>query len=130
MKGQTNKNILQKKTQRMLRHKMTDAELRLWRNLRGRQLSRFKFRRQHPFGDHILDFVCLEQMLVIEVDGGQHALNSIADEARTNHLIAAGFRVIRFWNNEVLSDIEAVKESIWNALKDPSPSCGARTRYR
>ena len=121
MKGQTNKNLLQNKTQRTLRHRMTDAELRMWRHLRGRQLSGFKFRRQHPFEDYVLDFVCLEEMLVIEVDGGQHALNTATDEARTKNLIAAGFRVLRFWNNEVLKDGEAVKESIWRALHDPSP---------
>ena len=121
LKGQTGKSIRRHKIQRKLRHSMTDAELRLWRRLRGRQLSDFKFRRQHPFDDYVLDFVCLEQMLAIEVDGGQHALNATADETRTKNLIAAGFRVLRFWNNEVLSDIQAVTEVIWRELKDPSP---------
>ncbi len=122
MKGQTNKKLLRLKTQRKLRRNMTDAELRLWRCLRSRQLRGFKFRRQHPFEDFILDFVCLESMLVVEVDGGQHMLNAIVDEARTKYLNDAGFKVLRFWNNEILSEIEAVKEIIWRALKDhPSP---------
>ncbi len=82
----------------------------------------FKFRRQHPFGDYILDFVCLEAGLVIEVDGGQHGEKMKEDAARTANLAAAGFRVLRFWNNEVLHEIEAVKESIWRALQTPSPS--------
>jgi len=122
MKGQTNKKLLQYKTQRKLRLNMTDAELRLWRCLRYRQMNGVKFRRQHPFEDFVLDFVCMEAKLVIEVDGGQHALNATADAARTKNLNNAGFRVLRFWNNEILSDIEAVKESIWRALNEhPSP---------
>ena len=70
MKGRTNKKILGLKLQRQLRKRMTDAEQRLWRALRRKQLANFKFRRQHPFGDYIIDFVCLEAMLAIEVDGG------------------------------------------------------------
>ena len=100
---------------------MTDAELRLWSRLRGRQMKGFKFRRQHPFGDYILDFVCLDQKLLVEVDGGQHAGQFEKDDARTASLRAAGFRVLRFWNNEVLRDTEAVLESIWNALLTPPP---------
>ena len=122
MKGQTNKGILQGKLQRRLRNNMTDAELRLWQCLRRRQMDGFRFRRQHPFGNYILDFVCLEKMLVIEVDGGQHGENVERDKARTVRLSAAGFRVLRFWDNEVLGDIEAVKESIWRILHTPPPS--------
>ena len=123
VKGQTNKKLLVHKTQRKLRHNMTDAELRLWRYLKGRQMSGYKFRRQHPFEDYVLDFVCLEAMLIIEVDGAQHAHNTISDRARTKNLKEAGFKVMRFWNNEVLEQMEAVKESIWRALEncDPSP---------
>ena len=84
-------------------------------------MSGYKFRRQHPFEDYVLDFVCLEAKLVIEADGGQHALHAVTDEARTKCLNAAGFRVMRFWNNEILSNIAAVKEAIWIVLKDPSP---------
>lgn len=108
MKGQTNKEILRPKLQRRLRKSMTDAEQRLWRSLRRKQLARFKFRRQHPFGDCIIDFVCLEAMLAVEVDGCQHGEREVEDAARTEYLKRAGFRVLRFWNNEVLRDIDAV----------------------
>ena len=103
---------------------MTDAEKALWKVLRCRQVSGLKFRRQHPFGDYILDFVCLEKKLVIEVDGGQHGERTKHDEIRRQNLLTAGFRVLRFWNNEVLQEIEAVKERIWRAVQEqqaPSP---------
>jgi very-short-patch-repair endonuclease len=97
---------------------MTDAEKALWKVLRCRQVSGLKFRRQHPFGDYILDFVCLEKKLVIEVDGGQHGEPAKEDEIRTQNLLTAGSRVLRFWNNEVLQEIEAVKERIWGAVEE------------
>jgi len=122
MKGQTNKRILRHRLQRRLRNRMTDAEQRLWQSLRRRQMGEFKFRRQHPFGDYVLDFVCLEAMLVVEVDGGQHGANPENDKARTARLTRAGFRVLRFWDNEVLKDLKAVKSSIWEALHTPPPS--------
>ena len=125
MKGQTNEKILKPKLQRRLRKNPTDAEMRLWMCLRHRQFGDFKFRRQHPFENYVIDFVCLEAMLAVEVDGGQHADQQPADALRTRTLTDAGFKVLRFWNNEVMQDIEAVKESIWLALqarKDPSPS--------
>ena len=122
MKGQTNHGILQPRLQRRLRNHVTDAELRLWQCLRRRQMGGFRFRRQHPFGNYILDFVSLEAMLVIEVDGGQHGESKERDEARTASLSAAGFRVLRFWDNEVLGDFESVKESIWRGLHTPPPS--------
>ena len=81
--GQANKKILSNRLQRRLRNEMTDAEKALWKVLRSRQVSGFKFRRQHPFGDYILDFVCLERKLVIEVDGGQHGERTKYDEIRT-----------------------------------------------
>ena len=121
MIGQTNEKIFSSKLQRTLRKEMTDAEQALWRVLRGRQLSGLKFRRQHPFGDYILDFVCLEKRLVIEVDGGQHLENADYDEVRSLQLQKAGFRVLRFWNNEVLQEIEAVKEKIWMAVRELHP---------
>jgi very-short-patch-repair endonuclease len=117
MKGQTNEKILKPKLQRRLRKNPTDAEQRLWACLRGRQMGHFKFRRQHPFGDYVIDFVCLEAMLAVEADGGQHAEMRQADALRTKNLTEAGFEVLRFWNNDVLRDIEAVKESIWLALQ-------------
>jgi very-short-patch-repair endonuclease len=104
--GQTNKKIRSGKLQRTLRNNLSDAEQALWHLLRGRQICGLKFRRQHPFGDYILDFVCLENKLVIEVDGGQHGLQ------------AAGFRVLRFWNNEVLNEKESVREKIWLMIEE------------
>lgn len=97
---------------------MSDAEQVLWHHLRCRQILGLKFRRQHPFGDYILDFVCLENRLVIEVDGGQHGEQAEDDDNRTQKLQEAGFRVLRFWNNEVLKDIESVKEKIWLVIQD------------
>jgi very-short-patch-repair endonuclease len=124
MKGQTNSFVLKNRLQRLLRSNMTDAECALWKRLRGCQLNGCKFRRQHPFGDFILDFVCLEAKLVIEVDGGQHN-ESTQDMARGQVLENAGYRVMRFWNNQVLNEIESVVESIWlelERLNHPSPT--------
>jgi very-short-patch-repair endonuclease len=100
---------------------MTAAELVLWQALRGCQLSGNKFRRQHPFGDYILDFVCLSNKLIIEVDGGQHCLQTEYDQFRTNKLQSAGFHVLRFWNNEVLQEFEAVTEKFWMTIQQLQP---------
>ena len=104
---------------------MTDAEKRLWAVLRGRRLRGYKFRRQRPVGPYILDFVCIEYRLVIEADGGQHADNA-QDDVRTAWLTTAGWRVIRFWNNDILSNSEGVQETILQTLEtlnvEPSPS--------
>ena len=100
---------------------MSDAEQALWHLLRDRQISGLKFRCQHPFGDYILDFVCMENRLVIEVDGGQHGQQAGYDANRTQELHAAGFRVLRFWNNEVLREIESVKEKIWLVVQELQP---------
>ncbi len=122
MKGQTNSLVLNNKLQRALRRNPTDAEQALWKHLRGRQINGHKFRRQHPFGDFILDFVCLEAKLVIEIDGGQH-MDSANDLARDKALIESGFQVLRFWNNQVLNEIDAVLAAIWNVLTPhPHPS--------
>ena len=122
MKGRTNQNILRPKLQRRLRNNMTDAEQRLWRFLRRKQMSDFKFRRQHPFGDYIIDFFCLEIMLAVEVDGGQHNERLAEDTARTEYLKRAGFRVLRFWNNEVMSEIDSVTAAIWSVLQEYHPT--------
>lgn len=125
MIGQTNKLLLKNKLQRGLRRTMTDAERLLWQVLRNKQMVGLKFRRQHPFGDFILDFVCMDRKLVIEVDGGQHAENIETDNIRTDKLRSAGFRVLRFWNHEVLGQLEAIKEKIWLELKvEPHPHPG------
>ena len=121
MIGQTNKKILSGKMQRALRNNMSDAEQAMWHFLRGRQISGLKFRRQHPFADYILDFVCPEVKLVIEIDGGQHGQQAKYDENRTQKLQTAGFRVLRFWNNEVLKEMESVKEKIWLKSRSYNP---------
>ncbi|MBE0504975.1 MAG: endonuclease domain-containing protein [Desulfuromonadales bacterium] len=120
--GQTNEKILDGKLQRTLRINMTDAERAVWKVLRGRQFSGQKFRRQHPFEDYILDFVCLSIKLVIEVDGGQHSSQSEYDEVRTKRLNSAGFHVLRFWNNEVLEEFDAVTEKIFLTIQRLIPS--------
>jgi very-short-patch-repair endonuclease len=99
-----------------LRKNPTDAERKLWAHLRLRQLGRYKFRRQHPLGPYIVDFICIEKKLIIEVDGGQHDDNKFYDSKRDNWLENKGFRVLRFWNNEVLTYIENVKEVIAGEL--------------
>lgn len=92
----------------MLRRKMTDAERKLWYALRDRRFEGFKFLRQVPIGPFVADFVCRREGLIIEVDGGQHALQIDKDEARTAFLMAEGFRVVRFWNGDVLKNLEGV----------------------
>ena len=120
MKGQTNQYILANKLQRKLRNTMTDSEKKLWQQLRGKQFDGYKFRRQHPFGDFILDFVCLDAKLVIEVEGGQHS-ESVRDLIRDQSLQRAGFRIFRFWNNQVLNEMESVVEAVWLELENLTP---------
>ena len=111
----------QKINARRLRRTQTDAESKLWAKLRARQIGGVKFRRQHPIGPYVADFCCLEHSLIIEIDGGQHAEQMQSDQSRTAVLKLQGFRVLRFWNNEVLANIEAVLEQIYQALKNPHP---------
>ena len=100
-----------------LRKNATDAERMLWQHLRLRQFAGYKFRRQQPLGNYIVDFVCLQKRLVIEVDGGQHNTQAAYDEQRTAWIEEQGFRVLRFWDDEVMKNIESVKEVIWRALR-------------
>lgn len=102
---------------RFLRGKPTDAERALWAKIRRRQLHGFKFRRQHPRGPYMVDFVCLERKLVVEVDGGQHAANAEHDQWHDEWLKRNGFRVLRFWNTQVLQEMDAVLEEIGRALE-------------
>lgn len=120
---------------RALRKRMTDAERLLWRHLRNRGLDGWKFRRQYPVGPFIVDFICLEKNVVIEVDGGQHAEKAELDIQRSAYLNKMGYRVLRFWNNEVLQETEAVLEAIFAIIEDtvknspsprPSPPLGER----
>jgi len=100
-----------------LRKSMTDAERVLWYSLRNRRLGGFKFRRQKPIGAYIVDFVCIEKKLIIEVDGGQHKTNIEHDKKRSEYLTKNGYKIIRFWNNEVLKEKEAVLHQIMKSLK-------------
>ncbi len=97
---------------RALRANLTPAERRLWQALRRQQVADARFRRQVPIGPYIADFCCLKHRLVIEIDGGQHAQRTTTDERRSQWLESQGFTVIRFWNNEVLSNLEGVLVSI------------------
>jgi very-short-patch-repair endonuclease len=101
---------------RELRSKLTDAERELWLHLRAGQLNGRKFRRQHPIPPYTVDFFCASANLVIEVDGSQH--NQQMDAARTCAIEALGLNVLRFWDNEVLTQTEAVLAAIWNAVAE------------
>ena len=104
-----------------LRRRATDAERTLWFALRGRRLEGCKFRRQWTLGPFVVDFCCLEMHLVVEVDGGQH--DEEWDAPRTAWLQSQGYRVIRFWNNDVLTNLDGVLQSIVAALReDPHPN--------
>ncbi|MYH02661.1 MAG: endonuclease domain-containing protein, partial [Nitrospira sp. SB0675_bin_23] len=105
-----------------LRQRSTDAEQALWKRLRNRQLAGCKFRRQVLIGKYIVDFVCFERKVVIEVDGGHHQEQVSSDAVRTTWLESQGFRVLRFWNHEVLADAEAVQEALLVVLQESLPS--------
>jgi very-short-patch-repair endonuclease len=125
-------DITKTKRARRLRVNATDAERKLWNRLRARSINNCKFVRQEPIGRYVVDFVCREQRLVIEVDGGQHA-SSPRDAKRERWLIDHHYRVMRFWNNDVLTNINGVLETIADALvqapvsPSPLPACGERS---
>ena len=102
---------------RELRKNQTNAEKALWSVLRMHRLGGYRFRRQHPMGNYVVDFGCLESHLVVELDGGQHLESIEYDEARTTYLAERGFTVFRFWNNQVLIEMDGVKEALLLALK-------------
>ena len=104
---------------RALRSNLTDAEQCLWQRLRRRQIAGVKFRRQQRIGHFIVDFVCFVRRLIVEVDGGQHAEQLQYDEQRTRWLEGLGFRVLRFWNNDVLANTDAVAQVILDAVEKP-----------
>ena len=101
---------------RELRRDQTAAEYLLWSCLRNRQLAGYKFRRQAPIGRYFVDFICFERRLIVEVDGGQHALLHEHDEKRTVWLTSRDYLVIRFWNNEVLENVDSVLQMILDIL--------------
>ncbi|MFW6174314.1 MAG: endonuclease domain-containing protein [Chloroflexota bacterium] len=103
---------------RHLRRNMTEAESALWRRLRRRQVGGARFRRQAPIGPYIVDFACFEPRIVVEADGGQHAAQENADSARTRWLESQGFRVLCFWNSQVLGELEGVPEVIREAVEE------------
>jgi very-short-patch-repair endonuclease len=114
MRGPNRKSV---PIERKLRNTQTDAERKLWFELRDRRLGGFKFVRQEAIGPFIVDFICRERKLIIEVDGGQHA-ESAKDAARDADLTREGYRVMRFWNNDVLGNLEGVLETILAALNE------------
>src|SRR5690348_5257772 len=115
---------------RKLRKQLTPAESKLWHELRRRQIDGFRFRKQTPIGNYIVDFICHSARLIIEVDGGQHSEAIEYDTQRTNWLISQGYKVQRFWNNEVLQQIDLVMEKIWNLCNEQKhpPSFPSPTR--
>ena len=111
---------------RSLRREMTEAEKLLWKHLRSRQLQGFKFRRQMWLSGFVADFACVEAKLVVEADGGQHDNSAHGDQLRTEILAREGYRVRRFWNHDILTNVDGVLQSIAEAL--PSPSHAASPR--
>ncbi|MGH7384947.1 MAG: endonuclease domain-containing protein [Candidatus Rokuibacteriota bacterium] len=110
---------------RGLRRQQTDAERRVWARLRDRRLLGEKFTRQMPIGPYIVDFCCRERKLVVELDGGQHALRTTYDGGRSTFLEGLGYRVLRFWDNEALTNTDGVLQRIAESLSptfaSPSP---------
>ena len=109
---------------RKLRRDLTDAERRLWSRLRDHQLGGWSFRRQHSIAPYIVDFACVEAKLIVEIDGGQHA-DSMRDQTRNNYLTKKGWHVLRFWNNDALTNTEGVLSTLLAALgphPNPPPS--------
>ncbi|GGY76110.1 endonuclease domain-containing protein [Marinobacter zhanjiangensis] len=118
----------QRKFAKNLRKNMTDAERLLWRHLRDKRIQGAKFRRQHPLGPYVVDFVELNHRLIVEADGGHHNESS-RDSVRDAWLIQQGFQVLRFWNHDIQGQTEVVLEEIYRALRAspsprPSPSGG------
>ncbi len=105
---------------RRMRREMTEPELKLWNILRNRALLGMKFRRQVPIGNYIADFCCLDRRLIVELDGGQHAEQEVADASRSRFLSQKGFRVLRFWNDQVLRGSEFVVAEILAAVSEVS----------
>jgi very-short-patch-repair endonuclease len=111
-----------------LRNDATDAERHLWSHLNRRQLGGYKFSRQMPVGPFICDFMCREASLVVELDGGQHAELGREDAHRTEYIEAEGYRVLRFWNNEVVGNAEGVLATILAKLESSHPLTPSRER--
>ncbi len=106
---------------RALRQDMTEAERRVWQILRSQQITGYKFRRQVPIGRYIADFVCHEARLIVEIDGGQHDRSSPPEAERSEFLQTEGYRILRFWNNEVLANLDGVHKAIADELAASPP---------
>ena len=113
MRGPDNKGV---RKSRRLRRDSTTAEMRLWFALRDRRLGGFKFTRQEVIGPYVVDFICRERKLIVEADGGQHAEN-LQDQARDAFLRSEQYRVLRFWNHDILSNVDGVREVILAKLQ-------------
>jgi very-short-patch-repair endonuclease len=111
---------------RKLRQQSTDAERMLWKHLRAHRMAGYKFRRQVVIEPYIVDFICLDARLIVEADGGQHLEQAEDDLKRSAFLQSRGYKVIRFWNDEILTDTHIVLERIYNNLIT-APSPGGRT---
>jgi len=111
---------------RGLRRIMPVAQRRLWRVIRDRRFAGYKFRREHPVGDYILDFYCAEAKLSIELDGRQHGSpeQEARDRAKESYLLSRGILTKRFWNRQVLQESEVVKENLWRILQERAPHAG------
>jgi very-short-patch-repair endonuclease len=113
-------NVVKTARTRRLRRNLTDAEFKIWNRLRSRAIEGCKFVRQEPIGRYVVDFVCRERRLIVEIDGGQHADNK-RDQARDRWMRDHNYRILRFWNNDVLSNTAGVLETIANALHGEVP---------
>ncbi len=106
-----------------LRKRQTDSERKLWGQLRAKQMEGVKFRRQHPIGIYIVDFICFEKRLIIELDGGQHMIQATKNKTREAWLRQQGYKVLRFWDHEIFENSTGVLNSIRNnIIRTPSPS--------
>jgi very-short-patch-repair endonuclease len=107
-----------RKNAKELRKNLTPVEEKLWVHLRGHRMGDVQFRRQHAIGNYIVDFCAPSKKLVIELDGGQHLEQAEYDKERTTFLNSKGYKVLRFWNNDVMNDLDAVLTAIWNVLRE------------
>jgi len=112
---------LQRSNAKRMRHRPTDAEKKFWWQVRAGRLGGFKFKRQYPIGPYIADFVCFERRLIVELDGTQHAHQQEYDAARTAFLESKSFRVMRFCNYSVLTNVDGVTAGVWAALNERTP---------
>jgi very-short-patch-repair endonuclease len=117
-------------TARRLRREQTPAEQVLWRHLRTKRMCNVKFRRQHPIGPYFVDFCSIQRQLIVEIDGSQHADQSAEDEVRSSFLKSYGYRVLRFWNNQVLENTDEVLVEIEKFLSTDSSESLNRARKK